>query len=268
MAIVSLTSAKGAPGVTTSALALALAWPRPCLLLEADMAGSSSILAGYFQGDTRQDRGLIDLAEASRRGDLTEGLHAASIPLENSQARFIPGLRATSQSATMLRLWEPIAAVLRSLGDAGTDVIVDAGRVSTVASPKPLLRESDLTLLVLRSDMPSIAGARALIGGMRDDLTARGAGPDAVSALMVGEGRPYPRSQTASLLRIVMPFSIAWDPKNAEVLTYGTKPEKRWQSSRFVRSTHTCASQVDQFIQSRNALLTPDAGRTQGANAR
>lgn len=45
MAVITVTSANGAPGVTTTALALALAWPRPCLLVEADVAGGSSILA-------------------------------------------------------------------------------------------------------------------------------------------------------------------------------------------------------------------------------
>ena len=36
MAVVSLASTRGAPGVTTAALALAMLWPRPAVLVEAD----------------------------------------------------------------------------------------------------------------------------------------------------------------------------------------------------------------------------------------
>ena len=61
MALIVLTSASGSPGVTTSAVGLALTWPRPALLVEADPTGGSSVLAGYLRGLTaqvaRQDRG-------------------------------------------------------------------------------------------------------------------------------------------------------------------------------------------------------------------
>lgn len=257
MAVITLTSAKGSPGVTTTALALALIWPRPCLLLEADMAGSSSILAGYFQGQTRQDRGLIDLADAFRRDELTEGLNRASMPLPNSTARFVPGLRTTAQSGTMTRLWEPIATALRALERTGTDVIVDAGRASTVGAPMPLLRESDLVLLVTRSSMPALAGARALAGSLREDLTSRGTGEDAVVSVMVGEGQPYPRKEASGIIRLPVVASVDWDPVNAEVLSLGKDAPKRWQSSRFVRSTTALASSIDQHIRGRRERLAP-----------
>ena len=39
MALIAIASDKGAPGVTTSALALAAVWPRPVLLAECDPSG-------------------------------------------------------------------------------------------------------------------------------------------------------------------------------------------------------------------------------------
>ena len=39
MSALALVSAKGAPGVTTSALLLAAVWPSPSVLVEADWAG-------------------------------------------------------------------------------------------------------------------------------------------------------------------------------------------------------------------------------------
>ena len=52
MALIVLTSAAGSPGVTTTALGLALTWHRPVLLVEADPTGGSALLAGYFRGQT------------------------------------------------------------------------------------------------------------------------------------------------------------------------------------------------------------------------
>ena len=49
MALIVLTSAAGSPGVTTTAVGLALTWPRPVLLVEADPTGGSAVLAGYFR---------------------------------------------------------------------------------------------------------------------------------------------------------------------------------------------------------------------------
>ena len=68
MAVIALASAAGSPGVTTSALGLALTWPRPVLLIEADPTGGSAMLAGFFRGTTAHTAGLIDLAWAHREG--------------------------------------------------------------------------------------------------------------------------------------------------------------------------------------------------------
>ncbi|MCB0909871.1 MAG: hypothetical protein KDB63_22470, partial [Nocardioidaceae bacterium] len=62
MAVVALASASGSPGVTTTSLGLALAWPRPVLLVEADPTGGSGILAGFFRGLREYDAGLVEVA--------------------------------------------------------------------------------------------------------------------------------------------------------------------------------------------------------------
>ena len=53
MAVVAFTSAKGRPGVTVAALAATLRWPRPVLLVEADVAGGSSISPDTCAGRSR-----------------------------------------------------------------------------------------------------------------------------------------------------------------------------------------------------------------------
>ena len=70
MALIVLTSASGSPGVSTTALGLALTWRRPVLLVEADPTGGSGLLAGYFRGQAAPSQSLIDLAFAHRAGSL------------------------------------------------------------------------------------------------------------------------------------------------------------------------------------------------------
>lgn len=260
MALIALTSAKGAPGVTTTAIALAIAWPRPCLLLEADVAGTSSILAGYFRGAVTHDRGLIDLAEAHRRGALTEGLHRASIPLnDQSHARVVPGLRSPAQAPTMVRLWEPLAAVLQGLESTGTDVLIDAGRYVPETGPLPLLREADLTLLVTQTGLPAIAAARVVAGILHEDLMSRGTGEDALRLLTVGEGRPFSNREAKRVINLPVAASITWDPEAASVLSDGAQPGRRWTTSSLVRSARAAAATLNQLIGARRTRLDPGA---------
>lgn len=261
MAVITLTSAKGSPGVTTTAAALALVWPRPVLLIEADVAGGSSILAGYFQGLQRHERGLVDLAAAHRSGRLLEGLHEASIPLGDSGARVVPGVSSPAQAGTMERLWEPIAAVLRGLESTGTDVIVDAGRLGAAGGPMPLVREADVALLVTRTTLPAVAATRARAAVLKDELANRGTGEDALWMLLVGEGQPFSKREVASAVELPAAATMAWDPVNAEVISLGKAPasKKKWESSSFVRSATAIASELDGIIRGRRDKLAPAA---------
>ena len=73
MTVIALTSAKGSPGVTTIALALAWAWPqvapdRRVLVVDADMAGGD-LAPGYLRGAVSSADGVLGLA-AARPTDL------------------------------------------------------------------------------------------------------------------------------------------------------------------------------------------------------
>ena len=91
MALIVLCSASGSPGVTTSALGLALTWTRPVLLVEADPTGGSALLAGYFRGQVTPTESLIDLAFAYRSGGLVEAIPAVAMTLPDTQVSLVPG---------------------------------------------------------------------------------------------------------------------------------------------------------------------------------
>jgi len=256
MAVISLISAKGAPGVSTSALAMALSWPRPVILVEADVAGSSSYLAGYLQGQTPHDRGLVDLAMAHQGGDLIGAIHANSLPLPGGgTARLIPGLASPVQATTMTPVWESIAAALREYAQNGADIIIDAGRLGAAAGPWPLVRSADLVLLATRTNLPAVAATRAAAPVLRENLQLMGGGGDVLALLLIGQGQPYTAREISNALTLPVAATVEFDPVNAEVLSYGSTAPRRFQNSAFVRSISTANAAIIQHIAERQARL-------------
>ena len=91
MAVIALTSASGSPGVTTTALGLALSWPRPVLLVEADPTGASGLLAGYFRGARYYESGLPGRTSDRVALTLRRGVQS---PVGTSQETRIPVVRS------------------------------------------------------------------------------------------------------------------------------------------------------------------------------
>ena len=126
MAVLALTSAKGAPGVSTAALAMTLLWPRAALLAECDTAGGSSALAGYLRGSVEHSRGLLPLALAHRHDELEQTLWSQTVPLTDTTAQgtdaagpgapdrrwLLPGLADAAQAPSTAALWGPLGALL------------------------------------------------------------------------------------------------------------------------------------------------------------
>ena len=139
MAVYALTSASGSPGVTTTALGLALEWPNQVLLVDADPVGGSAILAGYYRGTVAHPGTLVELWSAHRQG----GLEAAvrELPLRLSEtASLIPGPAGAAQAGGLSDLWPALAAQLRVLSQLGVDVLIDLGRLGHTHFATPLAR--------------------------------------------------------------------------------------------------------------------------------
>ena len=214
--LVTLCSAAGSPGVTTTALALALNWPRPVVLVEADPSGSSGLLAGYLRGQL-DPPGLVDLVIAQRSDLLADAVPKLLYPLDRSNASVLFGLRSHEQAAGAASLWPPLLEVLHGLEAAATDVIVDAGRLGVPGWPQPLLAAADVMLLVARSDLPGLAGARSWSATLaREDSPGH-----AVRLLLVGEGSPYSAREVARTLGVPVLGSIEWSRELARVYSHG-----------------------------------------------
>lgn len=256
MGIVTLVSASGSPGVTSTALGLALTWPRPVLLVEADPSGSSGLLAGFFQG-TQDQRGLIDLVMAHRSGVLAETLPKLLLPVPDSNASILVGSKSHEQAAGLERVWDPLLVALRGVEALGQDVIVDAGRLGLDGWPRPLVRDSDLTLLVSRTSLPALAGARSWARGLGEESL-----PDhQVQLLLVGEGRPYRSADVARTLGLPVLGSVAWDPAGAAVFSEGAPHPARPGLGRLLAGEKRRARAFDRSAYVRSIRATGETVR-------
>ena len=243
MALIVLTSASGSPGVTTTALALALTWRRPALLVEADPTGGSAILAGYFRGRAAPTDSLIDLAFAHRDGTLVESIPSVTMAIPDTGATLIPGTRAHGQARSLTSLWEPLAQAFKSLDALGQDVIVDAGRLGLQGSPDPLLYGADLALLVTRTDLVALAGARSWAETLRGGFEQQGT-PTALGLLTIGDGRPYTAREVTKVLQVPVLASVAWDEASAAVFARGADAPRKLERSALLRSLRSAQDAI------------------------
>ncbi len=222
MAIYALISPGGSPGVTTTALALALTWPQPVILAECD-PGGGDVVAGLFAGHLAAPRGLLGAAfEAGRgAGAVAAELRTKLVPLDDSGTRrLLAGITDPRQAPGLSPVWPAIAAGLAS---QEADVIADCGRLDVGASqPLSVLAEASAVIMVLRPSLRQVAAARP-----RLELAAQLlSGPERLGLLLVGEG-PLRSADIAKTLQTRVVGTLPDDRSTAAVLSDGAGKRNR-----------------------------------------
>ncbi|MER6936126.1 hypothetical protein ABTX24_23985 [Nocardioides sp. NPDC127514] len=255
MAVIALASASGSPGVSTTALGLAMEWPRPVLVVEADPTGGSSILAGYLRGHTQPGPDLVDLM-MSPLGP-AETLPRIAVPIPGTTISYVAGTRTHVQAAALRDHWASLAEVLADLEATGQDVIVDAGRLGLIGSPEPLMCAADLTLLVVCTDLPALVAARS----WAESVTQSGVGWRWPGLLLVGEGMPYTSREIARLLGLPVVAEIADDPVGAAVFHRGAPQPRHFTTGAYARSLRAATEELQAEVGRSRAAVTSDAAR-------
>ncbi|MGD0560423.1 MAG: hypothetical protein ABSA93_36325, partial [Streptosporangiaceae bacterium] len=173
MALVSIAADKGAPGVTTTALALAAVWPRPVLLAECDPSGGDLVYrfpnANGEQLDPR--RGLLSLAVAARRGG-HPGQVWEHVQKLHGGLDVLLGVTNAEQGSGLHLLWGPLGKLLAGLGEV--DVIADCGRLGTDGPHYDLLAESTALVLVTRPAFGEVIRLRDRASSLMTAFEKRG----------------------------------------------------------------------------------------------
>lgn len=248
MALVALTSANGAPGVTTAALGLAMTWPRPAVLVDADPTGASAIPAGYFRGGhLPTDATIVDLAMSHRQGTLVEDLPRMLMPIPDTHVQFLRGPLRHTQARALDAVWEPLAGIFKSLERNGQDVLVDAGRLGLEGSPMKLIAAADLVLLTTRSTLPALVAAKSWADTLRE-MFARTGASSTLGVLIVGQGMPYGATEVAKVLQAPVVASLAYDPASAEVFSRGAQPSRRFEAANLSKSLRAAVQAIQSTV--------------------
>ncbi|SOB80533.1 hypothetical protein [Streptomyces sp. 1331.2] len=265
MAVIAVVGGPGAPGATTTALALLLAWPlqpgRRILLVEADPDGGA-VLAGALEGRVEAVYGLRNLAVADRRGLLAQTIWEQLIDLSpdgEAERLLLPGLTDPTQAPGLAYTWEPLAELLHGIEQQGYDVIVDLGRSGATGASAVLARRADVVVATVRTTLRGLSAIRPRLSALAEDLASGGTGADALGLLLVAEG-PYPRAEVARELGLpvlgVLPYAV----RTAKVLSDGgDTTDRRFIRSELMRTARSAADEVQLLVRRRRQRLAPNA---------
>ncbi|MEU8800354.1 hypothetical protein [Spirillospora sp. NPDC048819] len=292
MALIALAADKGAPGVTTAAVALGAVWPRPVLVAECDQAGGDLVYrlpAAPDAGDAPRDhagdggmlnpsRGLLSLAATARRGLRPDQI------AEHCQ-RLVGGLDVlvgttnAEQAQAMTWLWGPLGRAFAGLDPV--DVIADCGRLGAGTPLTELMHEADMVVLLTRATLEQVAHLRERVTALTAEL--RGGPP--VGVLVLADPRDF-RGSIAEVDRVLAGVrgrarpmdagaqqgppppdvtvlgGLALDPKGAELLSgrWGGRLDR----SLLIRSAREVAGELAGRLASTRPV--PGAGHDRGGH--
>ncbi len=224
MALIVVCSAKGSPGVSTTALALAAEWPRQSLLAELDPLGGDLVYRQGAEDGSVLDpnRGLISLALAGRGGITLELVHEHSQRLPGGLDVLV-GLSRPEQSTGWSGQWHALGRALSASGT--TDVIADIGRAQPGSPVNELLPYASLVLVVSRTTAEDLAHLRTRVASLHALLSPAGRSGAPVGVLLIAPARQQAaaaRNAAQVLAAGQVPAQIAgvvaFDPKAAEQL--------------------------------------------------
>ncbi|MEU1282988.1 hypothetical protein [Kitasatospora sp. NPDC005856] len=265
MAVIAVVGGPGAPGATTTALALLLSWPLPpgrrILLVEADPDGGA-VLAGALEGRVEAVYGLRNLAVADRRGLLTQTIWEQLIDLSpegNAERLLLPGLTDPVQAPGLAYTWEPLAELLHGVEQQGYDVIVDLGRSGATGHSAVLARRADAVVATVRTTLRGLSSVRPRLAALAEDLATAGTGADALGLLLVAEG-PYTRAEVSRELGLPVLGVLPHATRTAKVLSDGgDTTDRRFVRSELMRTARSAADEVQLLIRRRRQRLAPGA---------
>ncbi|MFC0433376.1 hypothetical protein [Kutzneria buriramensis] len=230
MAIITIVSAKAAPGATSAAVALAVTWPAPVLLVGADPAGDD-IIGGYLgpwiaKGWVHPAKGIVSFATATRHVEPDQACdlaaHTQLLP-GGRNARVLLGLSDPAQIMGVGPAgWQRLARSLAASAGAGcaSDAIVDCGRFG-LATPRALLQVADLVLVAVRPQRRSVLATRPLIRLLQQQFQPQRLGVAVVAAT------PEQADEVVEVLKVPAGVHLPDDVVTARAFSDGATPLPR-----------------------------------------
>lgn len=228
MTTLALASAKHAPGVTTTAVALAAAWGDGAVVIECDPAGGDIAARARLPIEP----GLVTLAASGRHAGAGLDVLRHAQPLPAGGAAVVappdPDTAASAAATVASRLSQ----------SAGADLaVIDCGRLFPGSPSERVLVGADLAVLVLEPTVAAVEHVRSRLPSLQR------MGVHNIAALLVGS-RPYGPADVERALDVPVVGAIAVDPRAVAALHAGTGA-RRSMLVRSARSVLDAMSSVD-----------------------
>jgi hypothetical protein len=207
--LITLASVKASPGVTTTALALAAAWPSPRrLVIEIDPSGGD---LGAWLG-LPPAPGLASLAAAVRHDHLPGSAWRHAQVLGSGVSVVVAPAGGEQAAACLATLASPWAGVGWLGAGEQAVVIADCGRMDPWSPAFPVAAQAALTLLVVRPRVSELCHLAERIAGLaraglRLELLLA---PDASCGTAEAS---YPPGEVAAALGVPVRGSLPADPR-------------------------------------------------------
>jgi hypothetical protein len=267
MALIAVAADKGAPGVTTTSIALGAVWPRPVLLAECDPSGGDVLyrLPAADGGRLDSRRGLLSLAVAARRGLQPRQVweHAQKL---HGGLDVLVGVAAAEQGAGLELLWGQVGRVLSAVPQA--DIIADCGRLGVDGPIYDLLAQASSIVLLSRATLSEVVRLRERVGAVGAALQKRGRARVTIDVVLVADYKDFKTiiadvghalQQSGVPARIV--GGIAYEPKSAEQLR--GEWSGRLDKSMFIRTARAIAADLAASL----PVLAGDGRQAAGAES-
>ncbi|RSS57497.1 hypothetical protein [Streptomyces sp. WAC01280] len=264
MAMITLVGLPGAPGATSSALALLRTWPledgRRLVLAECDPDGGA-VLPGALHGTVVADRGLRNLTESSRTQDLVTAFWPQLIALENDEKRsernrlLLPGLTAMHQASSLNPVWSQLAGLFTGIEKHDHDVLVDLGRSGAFGPAGILAQRADTVLVVMRGTLRSMHAARSRIENLRTLMDSDlGQGSSALGILLIRQG-PYGPREVQDELGVRVVAELPYQPEDAAVLSDGAPEGRKFMTGKLMSAARDASTPIRQTVATRRSRV-------------
>lgn len=264
--LTAICSAKGSPGVSSLALAVAAAWPEGATLLEADPTGTDlAYRCRHVSGrEIAAQPNLLGLATAVRSGQLDapadpEVLDEHAQPLACG-ARLVPGVPGPAQARGLVSLWGQVA---HAAAGSSSDVVVDLGRLDKVSSTLPLATVATALVVSCQPELESVLHVKNLLTEVAPSLGVRRGGRTIIP-VVVGPAREGAANAAdvdeilgSSGLPVARTVPIAWDPSALAAIEAGGNPHGRLARTHLLRSVKSLVSVLVELGSRENAPASP-----------
>ncbi len=146
---------RGAPGSTTTSLALGVSTPEPTIVVETDPYGGDLALrcvAPGGHGEAFPPTPTVLTLATEARTSVTPGLAASKAHEFTGSTRIVPGHFSAEQAAGV-KNWAPLAEALRA---SASRVVADLGRIHSSSPTIPVAAAADVVVMVTRPEVGAV----------------------------------------------------------------------------------------------------------------